>query len=109
MDHTQWLTMPDLVDRLGISPGRVHRLLEERVLLGTRRDGVLVVPEDFLGEDGPLAELKGTVTLLGDAGFSDDEAIAWMLDEEPSLGASPITALRAGRKAEVRRVAQALA
>ena len=32
-----------------------------------------------------------------------------MLAEEESLGTSPIAALLAGRKAEVRRVAQALA
>ena len=47
--------------------------------------------------------------MLADAGFTDDEAIDWLLDEEDSLGTTPIEALRAGRKAEVRRVAQALA
>ena len=44
-----------------------------------------------------------------DARFSDDEAMDWLLEPEESLGTSPIEALRAGRKAEVRRVAQALA
>ena len=33
----------------------------------------------------------------------------WLLEEDDSLAAAPIDALRAGRKAEVRRVAQALA
>jgi hypothetical protein len=33
----------------------------------------------------------------------------WLLEPDDSLGVAPITALRAGRKAEVRRVAQALA
>ena len=47
--------------------------------------------------------------MLSDAGFSDAEALEWLLDEEESLGTTPIAALRAGRKAEVRRVAQALA
>jgi len=32
----------------------------------------------------------------------------WLLNADDSLGTSPIAALRAGRKAEVRRVAQAL-
>ena len=41
-------------------------------------------------------------------GYSDDEAMHWLLTEEESLGIAPIDALRAGRKAEVRRVAQAL-
>jgi hypothetical protein len=47
--------------------------------------------------------------LLADSGFTDDEAMRWLLDVDDSLGTSPIEALRAGRKAEVRRVAQALA
>ena len=106
---TAWLTIPDLVDRMGLSPSRIRRLVEERALPATRRDGVLVVPEVFLGDDhAPMGELRGTVMLLGDLGFDDDEAVAWLLEVEPSLGTSPIEALRAGRKAEVRRVAQAL-
>ncbi|MDQ1513643.1 MAG: hypothetical protein QOC59_1485 [Microbacteriaceae bacterium] len=104
-----WLTIPDLSQRLGLSPGRVRRLLEDRYLLGARRDGVLAVPEVFLTEEGPLPELHGTAVLLADNGFTDDQAVDWLLDPEDSLGAAPIDALRAGRKAEVRRVAQALA
>jgi hypothetical protein len=105
---TEWLTVPDLVERLGIPQGRVRRLLEDRVLLGSRVDGVLRVPADFIVEGEPLHELRGTVLVLADAGFSDDEAMRWLLSEEDSLGTTPIAALRAGRKAEVRRVAQAL-
>ena len=83
-------------------------MLEERVLLGARIDGVLKVPAAFLVDGEPLHELRGTVLVLSDAGYSDDEAIVWLLSEEDSLGTTPIDALRAGRKAEVRRVAQAL-
>lgn len=103
-----WLTVPDLVERLGVSPGRIHRLCEDKHLLAVRVDGVLKVPADFLAEDAPMPELRGTLIVLADAGFDDDEAMAWLLQVEESLGASPIDALRAGRKAEVRRVAQAL-
>ena len=39
----------------------------------------------------------------------DDEVIDWLLADEESIGAAPIEALRRGRKAEVRRVAQTLA
>jgi hypothetical protein len=46
--------------------------------------------------------------VLGDAGFADEEAVDWLIDVEETLGVAPIDALRAGRKAEVRRVAQAL-
>ncbi len=103
-----WLTIPDLVDLLGVPQGRVRRLIEERSLLALRLDGVLKVPADFLKDGEPLGEVRGTVIVLHDAGFSDDEAVHWMLADNEILGVAPIDALRAGRKAEVRRVAQAL-
>lgn len=104
----RWLTVPDLVDVLGIGVSKVRRLIEDRSLLASRIDGVWRVPEPFIRDGEPLPELKGTLILLADSGFSDEEAMIWLLNEERSLDASPINALRAGRKAEVRRVAQAL-
>lgn len=105
----EWLTVPDLVDLLGVTPSKVHRLLEDRHLLATRIDGVLRVPASFLKDSEPLHELRGTLMLLADAGYSDEEAMRWLTSPDDSLGVAPIDALRAGRKAEVRRVAQALA
>lgn len=87
----------------------MHRLIEDRHLLAVRRDKVLVIPEEFVLDGEPLKDLRGTLMLLADDGFSDDEAMQWMLELNDLLGVSPIAALRAGRKAEVRRVAQALA
>lgn len=92
-----------------MSPGKVHRLFEDRHLLAVRRDRVLVVPEEFVLDGEALKDLRGTLVLLADDGFTDDEAMDWMLSPNELLGTSPIAALRAGRKAEVRRVAQALA
>ncbi|WP_431218235.1 Rv2175c family DNA-binding protein [Leifsonia xyli] len=106
---TEWLTVPDLVEQLGLSVSRVRRLIEDRHLGAKRVDGVLKVPAVFLKDGQPLGELHGTLIVLADDGFSDEEAVDWLLAEEESLGTSPIEALRAGRKAEVRRVAQALA
>lgn len=106
---TEWLTIPDLVDQLGLGVSRVRRLIEDRHLAAKRIDGVLKVPALFLKDGQPLGELHGTLIVLSDAGFDDEEAVDWLLEEEGSLGAAPIEALRAGRKAEVRRVAQALA
>lgn len=106
--ETDWLTVPDLVERLGESPSRIRRLISERHLLATRIDGVLKVPALFLRDDAPLPELRGTAMVLADAGFDDDEALEWLLADEDSLGTTPIDALRSGRKTEVRRVAQAL-
>jgi hypothetical protein len=108
-DQTEWLTVPDLVELMELTPSRVRRLIEDRHLLATRVDGVLKVPAIFLRDGAPLPELHGTAMVLADAGFSDAEALEWMLAEEDSLGTTPIAALRSGRKSEVRRVAQALA
>lgn len=105
----EWLALPDLADRLELPLGKVRRLIEERHLIALRVDGALRVPAEFVDGDAPLHDLRGTIILLGDNGFSDDEAVEWLLAVEESLEASPVEALKAGRKAEVRRVAQALA
>lgn len=108
-EERTWFTVPDLVEVLGVGVGRVHRMLEDKQLLAKRVDGVLRVPADFIMHGQPISELRGTLIVLSDAGFTDDEAMTWLLEPEESMGTAPIDALRAGRKAEVRRIAQALA
>lgn len=93
---------------MGLRVSQVRRLIEDKQLAAKRIDGVLKVPADFISGTEPLSELRGTLLVLGDAGFSDDEAVDWLVDVDDSLGAAPIDALRSGRKTEVRRVAQAL-
>lgn len=106
---TEWLTIPELVEILGEPVGRVRRLLDDHHLVGSKRTGVFAVPALFVLDGAPLASLRGTVIVLQDAGFTDDELIDWLLAEEDSIGLTPIEALRRGRKSEVRRVAQTLA
>jgi hypothetical protein len=108
LSATNWLTINDLTAQLGLKVSQVRRLIEEGALLASKIDGVWQVPEVFITDGAPLRELKGTVVVLRDAGFSAGESMNWLLSREPSLGVPPIKALRAGRKAEVRRVAQAL-
>lgn len=124
-----WLTLPDVADRLGLDLGKVRRLLQEGRLAAVRRGDprVVSVPEAFLvpahlaNPSAPsrdvqpgdaswtvLAALQGTFTLLADAGFEDEDAIAWLFTHDDSLGATPIEALRTGHKTAVRRQAQAL-
>ncbi|MGO4681543.1 Rv2175c family DNA-binding protein [Microbacterium sp. 2MCAF23] len=105
----EWLTLPELVEILGEPLGRVHRLFDEQHLVGSRRNGPLAVPAVFLKDDQPIGSLRGTIIVLRDAGFSDDEVIDWLLAEEESIGRAPIAALRDGHKSEVRRVARGLA
>ncbi|GAA2993212.1 hypothetical protein JOD63_001572 [Microbacterium terrae] len=107
--ETEWLTLPELVEVLDEPLGRVRRFLDDAQLIGSTRGGAFAVPSVFILEGHVLSSLRGTVFVLRDAGFSDDEAIDWLLTPEESIGISPIDALRAGRKSEVRRVAAALA
>lgn len=106
---TEWLTMPDLVEVLGEPLGRVRRLIDEHYLIGSRRSGVFAVPSVFIVDGHPLSSLRGTVIALQDAGFTDDEVVDWLLADEDTLGRSPIAALLAGHKSEVRRIARTLA
>lgn len=94
---------------IGVTPGRVRRLLDDHYLVASRRHGALSVPAAFLVDGAPLSSLRGTVIALQDAGFSDDEVIDWMFAEEDTLGRSPIAALLDGHKSAVRRVARTLA
>ncbi len=106
--ETEWLTLAELTEVLDEPLGRVRRFLDELHLVGSRRDGALKVPAVFILDGEPIGSLRGTLFVLHDAGFTDDEAIDWLLTSEESIGIPPIEALRAGRKSEVRRVAQAL-
>ncbi|GAA3944564.1 Rv2175c family DNA-binding protein [Microbacterium soli] len=108
-EPTDWLTLPELAEALGETPGRVRRLLDEHYLVGSRRDGAFAVPSLFLVDGRPLPSLRGTIIALQDAGFDDDEVIDWLLAQEDSLGRSPIAALRDGHKSAVRSIARTLA
>ena len=102
----EWLTVPDLAERMGVRIGDVRRMLEERQLVAVRRGerNVLSVPAAFLDEEGPLPALAGTFTVLADGGFGDEEIVEWMFLEDDRLpGGSPIGAIRSGAKTEVRR------
>ncbi|MEB4616564.1 Rv2175c family DNA-binding protein [Leucobacter sp. M11] len=105
---SETVTVPDLAERLDLSASKVRRMLENHQLAALRIDGVLRIPELFLTEEGPLSSLHGTIVVLRDAGYSNDEVIDWLLTENEAIGGRPIDSLRAGRKAEVRRLAQAL-
>ena len=120
-----WLNLPEVAERLGIDVGRVRRLIQERRLFAVRQGErqILSVPERFLvrtTDDGweVVPALQGTLVLLTDAGFSDEEAIRWLFTADESLAVqgwfpdrvpTPIDALAAGHKTEIRRRAQALA
>ena len=106
---SSWLTVTEAAELLGIQVGKVRRLIEEHHLISIKRDGVQRIPAELIIDGEPLASLRGTIVVLLDDGFSLDGAINWLYTVEESLKTTPVQALIAGRKAEVRRLAQALA
>lgn len=101
-----WLTVPDIAERLGIPLSAVRRMIEDRELLAARvgERRVVKVPARFLDEKA-LPHLKGTFTVLGDGGMRDEEILRWLFTRDPTLPVegSPIDALASGFKTEVRR------
>lgn len=106
----EWLTLPDAAEQLDVGISKLHRLVEERHLLALRigEPPVLRTPAAFIKDGSLISSLRGTVIVLQDAGYSDEEAIEWLFTPDESLPGRPIDQLREGRKAEVRRRAQAL-
>lgn len=106
----EWVTFPDLAERWDMPVTRVHNMVNEGRLLASRigENAHRAVPALFAEESGPLEALRGTITVLKDAGYSEDEAIRWLYTEDESLPGRPVDALREGRKTEIRRRAQAL-
>jgi hypothetical protein len=105
-----WLSLPDVADLIHTEVGKVRRMLQERVLIGLRRGErkILSVPVDLIKDGAPLPDLQGTLIVLNDAGYSDEEALRWLFTDDDYPGA-PVDALRSGKgKTEVRRRAQAL-
>jgi hypothetical protein len=106
----EWLTIPDVADRLGLPVSRVKQLLRDRKLLAVQRPtGQLAVPAAFLDGSQVIHGLGGTLTLLFDCGFSDAEALSWLFTADESLPGTPVQALAEHRRTEVNRRAQALA
>ena len=109
----EWLTVPDVAERLGLRLADVRQLIADREVLAARigERRVVAIPAKFVGDDGPRPELRGTFTVLADGGMDDDEIIAWLHtpDETLPVEGAPIDAMLAGHKTEIRRRAQELA
>jgi excisionase family DNA binding protein len=105
---TNWLTILEAAELLGIPKGKVNRLLEEYSLVAIKRDGQLMIPAELIVDGEPLAPLRGTIILLLDSGYSIEEAIDWLYTHSEVLGQTPLQSLIEGKKAPVRRLAQML-
>ena len=87
---------------------RIYLAME---LVAVRRGDPVVrsVPADLLLDGDIAPHLGGTITVLRDGGFEDEELLRWLFTEDETLPGRPIDHLRRGQRGEVRRRAQALA
>lgn len=101
-----WLTVPDVAERLGVPLSTVRRMVEDRELLAARlgERRVVHVPARFLDEKA-MPHPKGTFTVLGDGGMDDEDILRWLFTPDATLPVegAPIDALASGYKTEVRR------
>jgi len=106
----QWLSLAEVAERLGIPLSRIKQLLHDHKLLAVRRpDGTMGVPAAFLNGHQIVKGLHGTLTLLFDCGFDEQEAVSWLFTADDTLPGTPIQAMCEHRGTEVNRRAQALA
>jgi hypothetical protein len=103
------LPVVEVAARLAVSEKRVGQMVRDGQLLALRREGEPHVPEEFLDGSAVVKGLPGTITVLRDGGYGDDDILRWLFAEDDSLPGSPLAALRSGRGREVKRRAQAMA
>jgi hypothetical protein len=106
-----WLNVPDISEMLGIDVIKVRQLIKDGQLIAVRRgeNRALYVPAAFIGDGKVVKGLSGTLTLLRDDGYSDEEMLEWLFTPDPTLPGTPAQALAENRGTEVKRRAQALA
>ena len=105
----RWLTLAEVAERLDVAVSKVHRMIREGALLAVRRDGESMVPAELVANRTVLKHLPGVLTLLRDAGYTDQEVLDWLYTPDDSLPGTPAEALGGGNATEVKRRAQALA
>lgn len=108
VEPEEWLTLPEVAERLDVPVTKVHQMIRDHQLLAVRRDGVRRIPAELVAGHTVLKHLPGVLTLLHDAGYADDEALRWLYTEDETLPGTPARALDGHKATEVKRRAQAL-
>jgi hypothetical protein len=106
-----WLTLPDLAERIDVPLPKVRQLVREGKLVVVARGTppVKQVPVELVHEGELLKGLAGALTVLRDAGYNDEQALRWLLTDDPAIPGRPVDAMAAGRHTAVKRRAQVLA
>lgn len=114
-DPHEWYSIPEIADFLGVRQRDVRTMISDNRLIAVRRgenNALAINGQQIAEKDGifvPLPALRGTLISLHDSGFSNDEAMSWLLRSDEELGQPPLDALVAGHTHAVRRVIRGLA
>lgn len=105
-----WLTLNQASELLGVSGTRIRHLAREKEIIAvkTPNSREVRVPAECVRDGEILKGLGGTLILLGDSGFDEMEAAAWMYRQDDYLEGRPIDSLLGNRLKEVRRRIQML-
>lgn len=107
--NTDWLTYQQAADVLGTDVQVVRQLLRDGVLLAASVDGNRRIPAALIVNGEISKYLRGVINVLRDGGYSDEDALDWLLRHDESLGGTPAWALHHDLHREVSRRAQAMA
>lgn len=110
-----WLSIPEVAELLDVRQRDIRSAISDNQMLAVRRgeNHAWAVHRQQLvfDEIGAtlLPSLPGTLTSLHDAGFDNEEALAWLTAHNDELGMTPFDALHAGNIHAVRRAILMLA
>jgi len=110
------LSIPEVAQALGVRDREVRGMISDRSVVAVRRGGrAPMIPTAFVVDDPEtggktiVGGLRGSIIQLSDAGYADEEIVAWLFRDNDELGSTPIEALVNLRTHAVRRAAQVLA
>jgi hypothetical protein len=106
-----WLSLSELAEQIGVPLPKVRQAVREGQLVAVTRGAPAMpsVPSDFVHDGKLIKGLAGALTVLRDAGYTDTEALRWLLSDDPNLPGRPVDVMAAGRDTAVKRRAQVLA
>lgn len=105
-----FLTLVQAAELLNMTPSNLRSAIKTgKVLAWTNAERKTVLPVRQFGPVEAKAQINkyiaGTLTVIADQGFTVQEQWQWLMEEQPTLAATPIEALENGRVHVVRRLA----
>lgn len=106
-----WLSLPDLAEQIGEPLSKIRDWIREGRLAVIQRGTppIKSVPSEFVHDGELIKGLSGAMTVLADAGYSTEQAMRWLLTEEPTLPGRPVDLMAKGSHHAVKRLAMTLA